>query len=166
LKGLVNFMSFLPFFHWLAHTPLGIAMRDSTWGFAIVEIGHLITLAVFGGAILFVDLRLLGWALPSYPAPLVAREFLPITLGGVIVMFASGFLLLASGPMRYYYNTPFRVKMGLFFIALIFHFAMQISIARRDPQSDRETIWRKGAAALSLALWAAIGISGRAIGYF
>jgi hypothetical protein len=45
-------MSGLKFFHWLAQTHIGVVMRDSTWAFAIVEIGHLIALAVFGGAIL------------------------------------------------------------------------------------------------------------------
>jgi hypothetical protein len=166
LKGLASLMSFLSFFHWLAHTSLSIALRDSTWGFATIEIVHLITLAFFGGAVLFVDLRLLGLSLKSQPAPIVAREFLPITGGGVIVMLITGSLLLASGPMRYYYNTPFRIKMWLFFIALFFHFAMQISIARRNPDTDRETSLRKVGGVLSLLLWATIGIAGRAIGYF
>jgi hypothetical protein len=159
-------MSFLHFFHWLAHTHIGIAMRDATWAFAIVEILHLIALAFFGGAILLLDLRLMGIGFTSQPAPQVAREFLPITIGGVIVMFLTGSLLLASGPMRYYYNTPFRIKMWLFFIALIVHFTLQIKIASRDPAKYKTTLGLKVAGALSLLLWSSIGIAGRAIGYF
>jgi hypothetical protein len=159
-------MSALKFFHWLAQTHIGIAMRDSTWAFAIVEIGHLIALAVFGGAILLLDLRLLGFGFTSQPAPRVAREFLPITVGGVVAMFLTGSLLLASGPMRYYYNTPFRIKMWLFFIALFFHFILQIKVARQSPQQDQSTPGRKAAGAISLLLWLSIGLAGRAIGYF
>lgn len=159
-------MSFLPLFHWLAHTHIGIAMRDATWAFAIVEIVHLIALAIFGGAILLLDLRLMGIGFTSQPAPQVAREFLPITLGGVVVMFLTGALLLASGPMRYYYNTPFRIKIWLFFLAVIVHFILQINVARRDPTQDRATLGQKAAGAISLLLWSSIGIAGRAIGYF
>jgi hypothetical protein len=159
-------MSALKFFHWLAQTHIGIAMRDSTWAFAIVEIGHLIALAVFGGAILLLDLRLLGFGFTTQPAPRVAREFLPITVGGVVAMFLTGALLLASGPMRYYYNTPFRIKMWLFFIALFFHFILQIKVARQSPQQDQSTPGRKAAGAISLLLWLSIGLAGRAIGYF
>jgi hypothetical protein len=159
-------MSFLPFFHWLAQTHIGIAMRDSTWAFAIVEIVHLVALAIFGGAILFVDSRLIGIRFTAQPAPQVARELLPVTVGGVAVLFVTGSLLLASGPMRYYYNTPFRIKMALFFIAVIFHFILQIGVARRDPINDSSSLGRKTAGAFSLLLWASIGIAGRAIGYF
>jgi hypothetical protein len=159
-------MSALNFFHWLAQTHIAIAMRDSTWAFAIVEIGHLIALAVFGGAILLLDLRLLGFGFTAQPASRVAHELLPITVGGVVVMFLTGSLLLASGPMRYYYNTPFRIKMWLFFIALFFHFTLQIKVARQNAQQDHSTSGRKAAGAISLLLWLSIGVAGRAIGYF
>lgn len=159
-------MPFLPLFHWLAETHIGIAMRDSTWAFAIVEIIHLIALAFFGGAILFFDLRLLGLGFGWRSSVRIAREFLPITIGGVAVMFVSGALLLSSGPMRYYYNTPFRIKMWLFFIALAFHFTLQIRVSRQDIELKHSSIWYKTAAVISLLLWSGIGISGRAIGYF
>ncbi len=159
-------MSFLPFFHWLSLTGIGIAMRDSTWAFAIVEIVHLVALAIFGGAILMLDLRFLGFGFTSQPAPQVARSFLPITATGLLVLFITGALLLASGPMRYFYNTPFRIKMWLFFIAVIFHFVLQVKVARRDPAVDVTTAGRKAAGALSMLLWASIAIAGRAVGYF
>jgi hypothetical protein len=146
-------MSLIPFLHWLGHTHIGIAMRDATWAFAIVEIVHLIALAFFGGAILFVDLRFLGIGFTSQTAPQV-------------VMIISGLLLLSSGPMRYYENTPFRIKMWLFFTALIVHFALQISVSRQVGRPTGRAFWHKTAAITSLVLWSGVGISGRAIGYF
>ena len=44
-------MSLLRLCHWLGRTHLGLFMRNSTYAFAVVEIGHLLALAVFGGAI-------------------------------------------------------------------------------------------------------------------
>jgi hypothetical protein len=158
-------MSFLAFFHWLARTQIGILMRDSTWGFASVEIGHLLAIAVFGGAILLVDLRMMGIGFKTQPISQVARELLPLTGGGVVALMISGSLLLASGPMRYYYNPAFRIKMWLFFIALIFHFILQIRAARQTCERVRPSLLQKAGAVLSLALWLSIGLAGRAIGY-
>jgi hypothetical protein len=158
-------MTFLAFCHWLANTPVGITMRDSTWDFAIVEVGHLLALAVFGGAVLLVDLRLLGLGFRTQPVSEVARELLPLTGGGVVVMFVSGILLVANGPVRYYFNPAFRIKMILFVLALFLHFILQIVAARRAPEREKNSIWLKMGAALSLLLWLSIGVAGRAIGY-
>ena len=68
--------------------------------------------------------------------------------------------------MRYYYNTPFRIKMGLFVLATIVHFTLQIRVSRQDPVEGRATPGQKAAGAISLLLWSSIGIAGRAIGYF
>jgi hypothetical protein len=149
-------------FHWLAKTGLGVAMQDSTWAFAIVEIVHLLALAVFGGAILMVDLRLIGVGLKNQSASRIAQELFPIVLIGMATMLISGFLLLASGPMRYYYNPAFRIKMWLFLIAVIFHIALQRWVSRSD---SRQSIAQTAAAVVSMLLWLSIGLAGRAIGY-
>jgi uncharacterized membrane protein len=158
-------MIFLAFCRWLANTPLGVTMRDSTWDFAIVEIGHLLAMAIFGGAVLLMDLRCLGLGFRNQPAGQVARELLPLTCGGVLVMLVSGLLLVANGPVRYYYNPAFRIKMVLFVVAIFVHFFLQIDLARRSAQRESEPAWLKLTAACSLLPWLSIGIAGRAIGY-
>jgi len=158
-------MFFLEFCHWLAKSHIGVIMRDSTWGFAIVEIGHLLALAIFGGAVLLVDLRFLGLGFRTQSKSQVARELLPLTVGGVILMFVSGFLLMANGPIRYYYNPAFRLKMCLFFLALCFHFILQTRVARQTLKGEDNSRWLKAGAIVSLVLWFSIGLAGRAIGY-
>ena len=158
-------MSLLSFCHWLSHSRIGIIMRDSTWDFAIVEVGHLLALALFGGAVLLVNLRFLGLGFKTQSASEVARELLPLTGGGVMVMLMSGFLLVANGPVRYYYNPAFRIKMALFVLALFFHFALQIAVAHQRPGREKSSVWLKVGAAFSLLLWFSIGVAGRAIGY-
>jgi hypothetical protein len=159
-------MSFLHFSNWLAQTHIGIAMRDSTWAFAIVEIVHLIGLVAFGGVVLFFDLRLMGFGFTEQPVAQVAGEFLPITVGGIALMFFTGSLLLASGPMRYYYNTPFRIKMGLFFLGVIYHLTLQIRLSRQGPETTISRSRLRVAGICSLLLWSGVGMAGRAIGYF
>jgi hypothetical protein len=158
-------MSLFTLCHWLAKTHLSIVMRDSTYGFAIVEIGHLLALAIFGGAVLLVDLRFLDIAFTSQRTSQVARDLLPLTGGGVIVMLISGFLLFLGGPVRYYHNPAFQLKIGLFAIALFFHFILQVRAVRKGSEPGRNSAWIKAGAVLSLFLWSAIGLAGRAIGY-
>jgi hypothetical protein len=150
---------------WLAETHISIMMRDATYDFAIVEVGHLLALAVFGGAVLLVNLRFLDWGFKKQPASQVARELLPLTAGGVIVMLVSGLLLFLAGPVRYYHNPAFRLKVILFVIALFFHFILQVKTARQVSDRGRTSPWLKAGAVLSLLLWFMIGLAGRAIGY-
>ena len=140
-------------------------MRDSTYAFAVVEIVHLLALAVFGGAILLVDLRFLGVAFRSQPSSQIARELLPLTAGGVAAMSLSGFLMFMGGTMRYYHNPAFRLKMLLFVVALVFHFSLQVREAKRRSARGGSSWPLKAAAAFSLTLWLSIGLAGRAIGY-
>jgi hypothetical protein len=158
-------MSLLKFCHWLGRTHLGLFMRNSTYAFAVVEIGHLLALAVFGGAILLVDLRFLGVAFKLQPTSQVARELLPLTAGGLLAMSFTGVLLFMGGTMRYYHNPAFRLKMLLFVIALVFHFALQIRVARQVPELSSNSRWLKFGSVVSLLLWFTIGLAGRAIGY-
>jgi hypothetical protein len=80
-------------------------------------------------------------------------------------MFISGFLLFMGGSMRYYHNPAFRFKMLLFMVALVFHFYLQIKVSRQASGVTRDSKWLKLGAVVSLALWFAIGLAGRAIGY-
>ena len=56
-------MNLLAFFQWCEATSLGTAIRETTWAFAVIESVHLLALSVIGGAVLLVDLRLLGFGL-------------------------------------------------------------------------------------------------------
>lgn len=140
-------------------------MRDSTYAFAVVEIFHLLALAVFGGAILLINLRFLGIAFQSQSSSQLAKDLLPLTAGGVAAMFVSGALLFMGGPVRYYHNPAFRFKMVSFLVALIFHFTLQVREARNSVEHERNSPFLKIGACLSLLLWLSVGLAGRAIGY-
>jgi hypothetical protein len=48
----------LPFFEWCEASFIGQTIRESLWLFPVIEAVHLLGLAVIGGAVLLVDLRL------------------------------------------------------------------------------------------------------------
>ena len=156
-------MSILSLFHWLAHTWLGVTLSSSTWAFAVIEIVHLLALAIFGGAVLLLDLRFFNIGFRTQSAQQVARELLPQAAGSILVLVVTGILMIASGPMRYYYNIAFRAKLTLFVVAAALQFSLQYAVARSDDGTA--LLWRRVAAAASLLLWFSVGLAGRAIGY-
>lgn len=157
-------MSILHLFRWLNHTHLSIFIRRSTWGFAIIEMVHLLGLAALGGAILIVDLRLLGIGLRRQPVSRIARELSPLLLGSLSVMLVSGALLLTTAPIKYYNSPWFRLKMLLLFLVIIFYFTLHRSAIRSNADTA-PTLWSKVAAVVSMVLWLGVGLAGRAIGF-
>jgi hypothetical protein len=156
-------MSLLPLFQWLAGTRLSTAMAASKWAFAIVEMVHLLGLAVLGGTVLMVDLRLLGLRLRRRPVDEVARELSPFSVASLIVLVISGVFLVIDGPLRYYGNAAFRLKMLLLAAAITFSLTAHRRVVLSG--SNLVTTQARVTAVVSLALWLSVGLAGRAIGF-
>jgi len=147
----------------LAHSPLGHAMQTSRWAFAVVEMVHLLGLAVLGGSVLIVDLRLLGVILKGESAITISRELSRLLIGSLLVMVLSGIALLSEEAGKCYYSPAFRWKMALLAAAVIFYFTLHrqaILCTRRGTLK----LWPRIAALVSLLLWLGVGVAGRAIG--
>jgi len=131
-------MNLLPYFQWVSETPVGQAITRSSWLFAVIESVHLLALAVIGGAVLVLDLRLLGLGLRDQPIERVARDAHPWLVGSLIVMIVSGVLLFSSEPIKCYYSTPFWVKMSSLALAMIFAFTVRknVALAGEGPADD------------------------------
>ncbi|HYJ95295.1 MAG TPA: DUF6644 family protein, partial [Vicinamibacterales bacterium] len=59
-------------FQWIEHSWLGTSVNNSLWAFAAIESMHLLALAVIGGAVLVVDLRMFGLGFKNQPVAAVA----------------------------------------------------------------------------------------------
>jgi hypothetical protein len=137
---------------------VGEAIRSSLWLFPVIESFHLVALALLGGAILIVDLRLLGLGLRQDPAEL-ARQAQPWLNRALVVMLLSGALLFTSEAQKCYYNEGFRAKMLFLFPALVFTYTLRRrAIAQSGP-------WTRLAAVVSLTLWTGVAAAGRWIGF-
>jgi hypothetical protein len=154
----------LPFFQWAEATALGEMIRSSTWAFAVIESGHLLALSVIGGAVLIVDLRLLGLGLRAQPIAEVAQDARPWLIGSLIVMLVTGAGLFLSEPMKLYDSTAFAVKMTCLALAIVFTFTVRMNVTMADEGRVRPS-WLKLVAIVSLALWFGVGASGRWIGF-
>lgn len=156
-------MSLLPFFEWCEQSGVGSAIRDSIWLFPVIEAFHLVGLAVLGGAVLIVNLRLLGLVLPGYSVAQLSREALPWMSRSLAVMILSGVPLFLSEAIKCYYSTPFWLKMYSLAAAIVFSYTVWRYVASNDARGNGAAA--KLTAIVSIALWAIVGWGGRWIGF-
>ncbi len=156
-----------PFFRWCESSLIGKAVAESVWAFPILEAVHLIGLCALGGALLVVDLRLLGVGLTAQPIARLARYARPWLIGSLLLMVATGVPLFLSEAIKAYYNTSFWVKMCTLPVALAFTFLVRERVARREPAdaNDPGTAIHRVTGAVSLALWFTVAAAGRWIGF-
>jgi len=156
-------MSLLPVCEWLAHSWLGNSIRQSTWAFALIEMVHLAALALLGGCLLVAVLRVFGWVLAAQGIAEVARGLGRLAAAALLTLIASGVLLFADGPLRYYANVAFRTKL-LLLLAALAGAAVTRRLAQRTAPAAAASLSLKTAAAVTLGLWLSVGIAGRVIG--
>jgi hypothetical protein len=154
----------LPLFQALENSAIGTAVRDSLWLFPVVEVVHLIGLAVIGGAILVVDFRLLGLGLRGHPVSRLARDVQPWVAGSLAVMILSGVPLFLSEATKCYYSFAFWTKMIALFLAIIFTFTVRRSVSFA-PEGRFSPASYRAVAITSIALWSTVGWGGRWIGF-
>ena len=157
-------MSVLDFCVWVQYSPLLSAMRGSPWIFPVIASIHLMGLALIGGSVLVVDLRLLGLGLWRQPVAQVARDAERWLLLSLVVLLPTGILqFMCFAGTKYYYLKAFWVKMAALPLALVFTFAVRRKVAMAD-ETRMSPAWRKLVAVVSLSLWSSVAIAGRWIG--
>jgi hypothetical protein len=158
----------LEFCQWLERTPGSIALHESIWGYPIVESVHVLTLCLFLGLAVMVDLRLLGATMVRTPASEVMKRLLPWEVAGFAVMVMSGSLLFYAIPVKTYLNIFFRLKVVFLLLAGVNVAIFHRSVSRNMGKWDLDPVppfRARLAGGLSLALWAAIVVAGRMIAY-
>jgi hypothetical protein len=153
-----------PFFEWCDSTALSAAIRDSTWMFAVLEMLHLLALALLLGSLVVLNLRLMGLGMRRQPVSQLARELALWIHCGLAFVVITGALLFLSEAMKCYASPPFVIKMMLLTLAILSHLTI-FPRALRMKDSVRLPLWTRPAACLSLALWFGVGLAGRAIGF-
>jgi hypothetical protein len=153
----------LPLFQWFEAMWLGNAIRDSLWLFPVIEAVHLLGLCLLGGAVIIVDLRMLGVGLARHSIAQLARDARPWLVASLLVMLATGTALFLSESVKCYYNQSFWVKILTLPIAILFTFTIRDWTARASGAAP--TLRTRAVALASLTLWFTVAAAGRWIGF-
>ncbi len=138
------------------------ALRFSRYGYAAVNTAHVLGITLLVGAILPLDLRLLG-AWSDVPKEHLLRVLVPVAAFGLALAMAAGFFLFSVRATDYAALSVFRLKLVLVLIgavsALLLHlthgFLLTTASARR----------LRIAGTLSLACWLGALVAGRLIAF-
>ncbi|MGC1459185.1 MAG: DUF6644 family protein [Steroidobacteraceae bacterium] len=153
----------------LEATPLGTAVRESTWLFPTIETMHVLALVLVVGSIMVVDLRLLNIASRKRSVKELTDEVLPWTWIAFVCALITGSLLFSSSAVRYTGIWQFDVKMCMLLLAAInmafFHHGAFRSVAQWDRAPAKPPLAAKVAGGISLAIWVIVVGLGRWIGF-
>lgn len=146
----------------LESTPLAEALRVSRWGYAAVNGAHILGIALLVGAIVPLNLRMLGfWGGVSRPA--LTRVLVPVAAAGLALAVAMG-LILFSIRAREYAGVGFlQIKLTLVAVGVLS--ALALHRAHGFTLESASETRLAGHAALSLACWLGALACGRLIAF-
>jgi len=152
---------------WLETTGVAFAMRDWLWLYPIVEILHIIGLAVLVGAAVSFDFRLLGVS-PNLSVTVLAHHLLPWARVSLLLIVPSGLMMFTAHATEFATNPAFQLKLVLLVAAALnattFHLRTFRSVAAWDRGASAPAA-AKAAAMLSLLLWSGVITCGRLLAY-
>jgi len=155
-------------FEWINALPSSVALRESDLGYAMMLSTHVVTLCIFAGLIVMMDLRLAGVGNNKTPISVIQKRLFPWQMVGLAGSTITGLLLVYAQPMRYYGKVFFWVKFAVMFLAgvnmLIFHMTTYRSVSAWDNDVVPPLKVRL-AGYFSLALWAGVVVFGRLTAY-
>jgi hypothetical protein len=155
-----------PFFQWMNDLAVSKAIGESIWIFPLVQAIHLVFLALFAGALLIVDLRLLGLGMREQRVAKIARDARPWMILGLVGLVVTGMPQLMQNAMREYFSEYFWIKMYVLPVALIYTFTIRQRVAMAD-ESRVAPAMSKLAGLASILLWiGGVTIPSRLIGLF
>jgi hypothetical protein len=136
----------------LEHVHWVVVLGSTGWMYELVSVIHYFSTFFFIGTIMLVDLRILGIADRNQVISQLVDQLVPWTWIGFGFSIVSGFLEFATDAGDYSTVNPFRVKMLVILLGVIFALIVQWNV----PKWNRLPVIPVGAkilASISLLLW-------------
>src|SRR3954468_3786146 len=156
------------FCNWLPATPVSQTIQTIDWIVPAVQTIHILGVAAVVSSALMINLRLLGVRSYDQSVARVAARFLPFIWWPLLMLLATGTILIVAEPARALENPLFLLKMGLLIAAAGVTLACQLPIRSNAAfweQSPRRKRAGQLIASTSIPLWIAIICAGRWIAY-
>ena len=155
------------FWVWLEYLPIS-GYIGATWWFPLMESFHVVSITMMIGAILMLDLRVLGLAAESYAVSRMSRELVPWSVAAFVVATLTGSAMFITRASAHVLNPAFQIKMLLILVAginiAIFHLRILRSVSRWET-STRAPVFARMVAGASLLLWCGVMLAGRWVGH-
>jgi hypothetical protein len=147
--------------------PFVAGLRSSRWTYAGVNTAHIVGIALLFGAIVPMDLRLIGWW-RSIPIGTFTRVLIPVAVAGLILAISAGLLLFSIRAVEYAGMTLFQVKMALVLCGIANALLLRKAAAWEIQHSAVGVMpppRLQAAGALSILIWLSVIACGRMIAF-
>lgn len=149
----------------LSEWPVAIALRRFEVAYLLVNAAHIVSIGLIVGAILTLDLRVLG-LLKHYPIDVLGPPLSRVAAVGVVCAILTGFMLFTVRPLAYIQNAAFLVKIALVGLAVANALILRCNRHWRLVLSGGEAHATVRISALfSALLWVGAVVAGRWIGF-
>jgi hypothetical protein len=152
----------------LEQSGFAAAIRQSRWLYPLANVGHILALVAFAGAIAVLDLRLLGAFAATAPGRVLARAR-RAAIAAFCGLAATGSMLFAAEAGHLVLNPVLRLKAALVAAGLVNGLVYEVAARRAVEALPAGAPMPRSAgvaAALSLVIWIAVAACGRSIAYF
>ena len=151
---------------WMTSTWINQVVLGYAWSWPTLETLHFLALCLLMGALLIMDLRLIGF---QRIIPLGAvHALMPVAIGAFAVNLLSGLGFLFGDPGTYFANWAFWMKMSLVLLAglnfLVYYMKVEPAVVRLGP-NDATPALAKTVGVLSLTFWFGVLAFGRLLPY-
>jgi len=158
----------IPFTEWLSQTSISLAIQTHEWVIPTVQSIHIVAIGIVLTSVFMIDLRILGWAGRDQSLLETTGRFGPWLTGALIVLLATGILMVIGEPARELLAFSFWFKMFLVAVGTLVASVFQISLQRNElhwEESTAKSRTTKWLAVATLLIWVGIVILGRLIAY-
>jgi len=160
--------SFTEWLLWLENSTWATSIKKSLWLYPFVEIIHIIGILFVAGAAILFDFRLLGLTKRGTVAD-AAKNLLPWSLRGLILVIPSGILLFSTNAQTLAHDPTFQIKLTLLALAGVNALVFRSLVYKDWLKSHNEpkkipTIARLNGI-ISMMLWISIIACGRLLAY-
>lgn len=156
---------------WLEGSALAGFLRGlGIWTYGLLNLGHILGISALFGAVLLLDLKLMG-AWRAIPAASLIRPTVPLAAIGFVLAAISGIMMLSFNTTEYLGNPFIYAKFpiilaGLVNVAVIQRLGAWRRAAAGANAEPGDQAVLKVFGALSLLIWTSVITCGRLIGYW
>lgn len=155
-----------PFLDWIQSTSISGFVVGYSWTWPTLEILHFTGMCILFGAILLMDLRLLGFQ--KLVTAEAVHQLVPVAVIGFAINLITGVLFFFGDPHRYAINISFQIKMVLVVLAginaLIYRYKVEPLMLQSGPDGEYPYL-AKTVGLASIVLWTGVISFGRLIPY-
>jgi hypothetical protein len=151
----------------LEASAIGAAIRQSTWIYMAANVGHIVALVVFAGAVAIMDVRMAG-ALAATSPGYVLKTARRVAIAAFVGLLFTGVMLFTAEASHVIMNPVFQFKLALIGLALLniawFEYVTAPKVKALPPLAPLPVAARR-AGFISIGLWIAVAAAGRTIAY-